>query len=138
MTPLSSTPLKRVCPGITSEADGRPLVVELIDTEGGTMRMKWKGRKGEPIDVSLSDLMAFAEGKVEAETPAPAPAPSKAGSVRWTDLKSRAHTIPCENVPVRVALISLITDLEIYHAWMEAGQPCSWSSWKEKTNQPEQ
>lgn len=133
MTPLSQ-PVHRRCSGILDDKQ-RPLDVTLNDHDGGSLFMKWKGTKGEPVEVSLRELMDFAEGRAEMSAPA---TPAKGGGLDPGRLLSVAHVIGEYDYPVRLAVIALVKDLVLHHEWISSGTDVSWETWKKNhTETPE-
>ena len=127
MTPLTS-PLRRRCPEIL-DPSGRCLDITLTPDDGGSFLMQWKGLRKDPVQVSLRELMAYAEGSGEPEvqtTEAPAPK----GSVDLALLIEWAHVVGDFGMPARLGVIALAKDLALYQAWMSSGATVSWDHWK--------
>ena len=132
MTPVSSTPIRRICPTLVQ--GDRPLVVSLDDAEGGSIHLEWKGRpRMEPVTVSLAELMDYAEGHGVPGVAEPQP---RGKGITTDDLLSRAHVIPCESMATRLALIALIKDLDSHNRWVASGAAESWETWQKKNQQP--
>lgn len=140
--------VSRSCPGVTND-DGRELTVRLHEEDGGTLTLKWKGlRKTEEIDVSLADLMDFAENGVpgveqsvldeaspgtHVKEASPGTAPKGTDKSEWCkfeDLLSRAHTIGDLDMSTRLILITMIKELRAHHAWLAKGSTGSWETFK--------
>ena len=139
MTPLTS-PLRRRCPEIL-DPSGRCLDITLTPDDGGSFLMQWKGLRKDPIEVSLRELMEYAEGNAsaaESDTPAPAPkgTPAK-GSVDLGLLIEWAHVVGDFGMPARLGVIALAKDLALYHAWMNSGSTVSWDHWKKNQTETE-
>ena len=129
MTPLTS-PLRRRCPEIL-DPSGRCLDITLTPDDGGSFLMQWKGLRKDPVQVSLRELMEYAEGNASAtESDTPAPAPK--GSVDLGLLIEWAHVVGDFGMPARLGVIALAKELSLYQSWMNSGSTVSWDHWKKQ------
>lgn len=136
MTTLETT-IKRICPEVKSD-DGRELLVTLSPTDGGTIVIAWKGKKDSSIDLSLRDLMGYAEGKkpktkeTKNEPGGSKPRIDKREWCRYEDLLSRAHIVAGIEIKERIVLISLIKEMKLYNEWLGVTSGISWENFKNK------
>ena len=131
MTPLTA-PLRRRCPEIL-DPSGRCLDITLTPDDGGSFLMQWKGLRKDPVQVSLRELMAYAEGQSESDAPAPAPK----GSVDLALLIEWAHVVGDFGMPARLGVIALAKDIALYQSWMNSGSTVSWETWKKNQTESE-
>lgn len=131
MTPLTS-PLRRRCPEIL-DPSGRCLDITLTPDDGGSFLMQWKGLRKDPVQVSLRELMAYAEGQGESSAEPEAPAPK--GSVDLALLIEWSHVVGDHPMPARLGLIALAKDLSLYQAWLASESTVSWDHWKKNQSE---